>query len=117
MKKDYNGYDYSAKYDSFPSQACGPMAGKWNYEKQEYNFYELPKDGNITVATYSDVMDKVVLCASCGKKIFFGDGYTSKTIHTPSGFGFAVCKQCYDKEVSAEQKYLAEKKRKELSEC
>lgn len=43
-------------------------------------------------------MDKIVACAQCGRKMLFGDGYTSRQIHTRQGFGYAVCEQCYDKE-------------------
>lgn len=43
-------------------------------------------------------MDEVVNCARCGKKIKYGDCYTSKQIHNDFGFGYAVCPECYEKE-------------------
>lgn len=44
---------------------------------------------------YEADMNKVVSCASCGKKILYGNGYTSHRIHTNMGFGYAVCERCY----------------------
>lgn len=43
-------------------------------------------------------MDEVIPCAECGKKILYGDGYTSRKIHNVSGMGYVVCERCYDKE-------------------
>lgn len=43
-------------------------------------------------------MSNKVNCAQCGREIKFGDSYTSKEIHTFSGFGYSVCEECYDKE-------------------
>lgn len=71
-------------------------AKKWNPKTREYHDYELPK--NASVGFLSNNMDKEIACARCGKKMLFGDGYTSKQIHTEYGFGYAVCEQCYEKE-------------------
>ncbi|WP_018659892.1 hypothetical protein [Allofustis seminis] len=58
---------------------------------KKYERYELP-DG---AAFYSRDMDKVCSCAWCGKKLKFGDTYTSRRIHTEQGFGYGVCEKCY----------------------
>ena len=48
--------------------------------------------------TYASDMDTVVACAACGKSLKFGDAYTSRKILSNAGFGYAVCKDCYEKE-------------------
>lgn len=73
----------------------------WNYEKQSYEPYELPEKSSV----FEPNMDAVCSCASCGKEMLFGDGYTSRKIHTFMGMGFAVCSQCYSKEWKEEQEY------------
>ena len=52
---------------------------------------------------YITGLDKVIACTQCGRKILFGDSYTSRHIHTVYGFGYAVCEKCYDKERKEEQ--------------
>lgn len=69
-------------------------AKKWDFKTKEYYDYELPEHACL----FSDDMIKVIACAECGRKMLFGDGYTSKQIHTELGFGYAVCEQCYEKE-------------------
>lgn len=66
----------------------------WNKEKHQYQHYDLPNGAS----AYEDYMNKKVTCASCGKKIIYGQSYTSRVIHTHMGFGYAVCKDCYIKE-------------------
>ena len=63
----------------------------WNEIKNEYEFYELPKGAS----TYETDMNKVVQCACCGKKLKYGETYTSHRIHTSHGFGYGVCEECY----------------------
>jgi hypothetical protein len=72
---------------------------KWNFKKREYDPYALPEGASC----YEDEMDTVIACAQCGKKMTFGDGYTSRQIHTDMGFGFAVCEKCYEKEWKEER--------------
>lgn len=74
------------------------MAGRWNYETGAYDPYELP-DG---ASCYETDMRKKVSCAECGKRVEFGECYTSKRIHTEHGFGYAVCLDCYVDEVRVE---------------
>lgn len=69
---------------------------KWNWDKREYEDCEIPDDWNCKV--YSEDMDEIVNCAHCGKKIRFGDCYTSMEIHNKAGWGYAVCKDCYAEE-------------------
>ena len=44
---------------------------------------------------FEDDMNKEISCCQCGKKIKFGNSYTSRTIHTEVGFGYAECEDCY----------------------
>lgn len=69
-------------------------AQKWNPKTKKYYDYDLPEEACL----YSDAMNKVVACAQCGRKMLFGDGYTSRQIHTEYGFGYAVCEKCNEKE-------------------
>jgi len=67
---------------------------RWLPKEHKYKKYRLP----VGACIYSDNMDRVVSCASCGNKIKYGDSYTSRQIHTELGIGFAVCYECYKKE-------------------
>lgn len=73
---------------------------KWNFKSREYEPYELP-DG----ATSSEwcQMNEKITCAECGKKILYGNGYTSRKIHTVSGMGYMVCEKCSNKEWNEEK--------------
>lgn len=71
-------------------------AGKWNYKTKKYDEYELPEKTFL----FSNDMDKKVACASCSKVLIYGSCYTSKEIHNPDGFGYPVCKDCYDIELN-----------------
>lgn len=72
---------------------------RWIPKKHKYKKYRLP----FGACLYSGDMDKVVSCASCGKEIKYGDSYTSRQIHTGFGIGFAVCSECYEKELKEEE--------------
>ena len=76
---------------------------RWNYDKQTYEPYDVPDNWN--VKSYSDDMDEIVNCPHCGKEVTFGSCYTSREIHTPNGFGYAVCKKCYDVERTRENEW------------
>ena len=69
---------------------------KWNPMLHKYEDFEVPDDREI--ALYMDDMDRLVQCANCGRWMRYGQGYTSRTIHTEVGFGYAVCENCYDEE-------------------
>lgn len=70
---------------------------KWNYETREYDEYEVPDDWNCKA--YSMDMNEIVNCPHCGRKVEFGNCYTSMEIHTKVGFGFSVCEECYEEEI------------------
>lgn len=74
---------------------------KWNWKTREYDPYEIPDDWN--VKTYSNDMDEIVNCPHCGRKVEFGDTYTSREIHTEFGFGYSVCGDCYAREWERER--------------
>lgn len=76
---------------------------KWNYEKKEYEPYEIP--AHWFPSLFETDMDAEVTCPQCGKKIRFGDGYTSREIHNAFGMGYAVCRSCYDEELDRDVKY------------
>lgn len=69
---------------------------KWNPEKEAYEPYTPP---NEDVTVFEADMDKVISCARCGKRITFGEGYTSLHIHSEHGFGYTVCEQCHSTEI------------------
>lgn len=60
---------------------------KWIPDKKDYIPYDLP-DGT---CLYTDNMEQEIACCQCGKKVKYGDCYTSQTIQTPKGFGYAEC--------------------------
>lgn len=63
----------------------------WDDRKREYDTYKLPEGAS----KYESNMNKIVSCACCGKKIIYGNTYTSHKIHDQTGFGYAVCGECY----------------------
>lgn len=69
---------------------------KWNYKTHSYDNMRCPIDWNCK--TYSNNMEEIVNCPHCGKKIKFGDTYTSLEFHTGLGMGYGVCEECYKKE-------------------
>lgn len=69
-------------------------AQKWSFKKEEYDPIEIPEGA----CSFSINMGKQIQCANCGKELLFGDSYTSRTIHTDMGMGYAVCGKCYAKE-------------------
>lgn len=73
---------------------------KWNHKTREYDPYELPEGASC----YEDDMEKVVHCAQCGREVPFGDCYTSREVHTRGGFGYGVCRECYEQEWERERK-------------
>lgn len=80
------------------------MLRKWNYKTNVYDHYEIPNDWNVSI--FETDMGTTINCAECGKRISFGEGYTSRKIHSFSGMGYSVCKDCYDKEIEEELRIL-----------
>ena len=77
---------------------------KWNYNIQDYEPYTISSTWHCPA--YSDNMDETINCASCGCKMLYGDGYTSRVIHGDrSGFGYVVCSDCHDVEIIAENNW------------
>lgn len=68
---------------------------KWDYASHEYKPYAIPKEWD--TAIYADLDDEVS-CAGCGKKLRYGECYTSMRIHNKIGMGYAVCMVCHNKE-------------------
>lgn len=77
---------------------------KWDYERHEYGPFLSPAAREVML-TGDD--DSICRCAECGKKIRFGDSFTSIRIHDPIGFGYAVCSDCYQKEWEERKKWIA----------
>lgn len=69
---------------------------RWREINHRYEPHLVPDEWNVKL--YTDDMDEVVNCARCGKKIKYGDCYTSRQIHNDFGFGYAVCPKCYEEE-------------------
>lgn len=74
---------------------------KWDYAAHEYKTFEVPDEWNVTL--WSPSMLTMVNCPHCGRKLAYGDSYTSLEIHNEFGLGYAVCEDCYKKEL--ERKY------------
>lgn len=72
---------------------------KWNTKLSKYEQYELPKGATL----FEKDMDKKVNCARCGGPMIYGQGYTSRQIHTRMGLGFSVCRNCYQNEFEEER--------------
>lgn len=72
------------------------MIQKWNPDTKEYEPYSIPEDW--TVILYADDMELPINCASCGKDMTYGEGYTSRQIHNSIGLGYPVCDGCYEVE-------------------
>lgn len=77
---------------------------KWNYKTKEYEEYTVPDSWKVKL--FSVDMEEKINCASCGKSMKLGDGYTSRTIHDRHGFGYAVCEDCHSKEFEEEKAYV-----------
>lgn len=69
-------------------------ARKFNFKTRRYTEYELPQFAKM----YTPNMNEFIPCAQCGKRIRYGDSYTSLQIHNEMGLAYPVCHECYDKE-------------------
>lgn len=72
---------------------------KWDPVKQDYKPYKLPQ----LASSFENHLDTYVQCAECGKLIQYGEGYTSRLVHTAMGMGYAVCEKCYVDELDEEK--------------
>lgn len=75
---------------------------RWERSIRKYVPHKVPDDWDIR--TYSYNMDEVINCVCCGKKMKYGNGYTSKRFHTPLGFGFMECRECYEAYIQEERR-------------
>ncbi|MEE0060468.1 MAG: hypothetical protein UE295_06550 [Acutalibacteraceae bacterium] len=67
------------------------QANKWIEEEHRYISYKLPQGASLLETD----LDKLVSCCICGKKVKYGDCYTSRHIHNDAGLGYAECENCY----------------------
>ena len=77
---------------------------KWNYEKRKYEEYNPPEGWNYSTHCQNMKGDcvecpVVVTCASCFMPISCSESFTSLEIHNDMGFGYIVCKKCYEEEM------------------
>ena len=66
---------------------------KWIKNLNKYENVAISEAWDITA--FETDMEHKYNCASCGKLIKFGDGYTSLFLHTDNGFGYIVCSDCH----------------------
>lgn len=66
---------------------------RWNSIKKIDEPYDVPEGWYVSV--YESDMEKEINCVNCGRKIKFGEGYTSRRYMTEGGFGFSECEECY----------------------
>lgn len=73
---------------------------KWSFRTLQYEPFESPAK---LLMLYSEDMEAEVDCANCGKRMDYGDSYTSTTIHTVIGLGYPVCEHYYEAELVARE--------------
>jgi len=66
---------------------------RWDERRREYYPYHVPDDWKLLC--YSADMDEPCNCALCGKKMTYGEGYTSFQVHTEMGLAYTVCEDCH----------------------
>ena len=66
---------------------------RWSESERRHMPYVVPDDWH--VSTYEADMSTLVNCCQCGRKLPFGETYTSMQVQTSVGFGYAVCRDCY----------------------
>lgn len=76
---------------------------KWNYKGRVYEEYEIPEDWKVII--YTDNMNEMINCTSCGSPLRYGSCYTSLELHNGHGFGYPVCENCYNEEWKRRRKY------------
>lgn len=77
------------------------MDWEWRCSNCNVNLSERYDD--LDINTFEEL--GLTYCPNCGKKVTFGSCYTSKEIHTPHGFGYAVCENCYNIERAIENRW------------
>ena len=79
------------------------ILNKWNYEKHNYEDYEVPDYWNVVLASYD--MEEIINCPHCGEELEYGQSYTSLEFHNSIGMGFSVCERCYEEEWTRRRKF------------
>ena len=75
---------------------------KWNPDKRCYEPHPYPNEWN--VGFFSTDLDEFINCAQCGKKLPYGDAFTSRELYAGAGmFGMAVCPECHEAEWEREK--------------
>ena len=85
---------------------------RWDEWRGVYAPWLVPAERKVMI--YSDDMDELCACARCGKRVTFGECYTSQQIHTYFGIGYAVCPECHELELA--EGAAAEKMRRAAAE-
>ena len=93
-------------YPEFQRQFC-PFCRenrKLPYCKEEVRCADCPWKGKEPEIPYpGDLTMKV--CACCGKKLPYGDAFSSRELYNGSGmFGMAICPKCHEAEWKREKK-------------
>lgn len=83
---------------------------KWDFVKRKYDEYQKDVSESPTLCIE---MARFVRCINCGRKIQYGDTYTSRRWHTKNGFGYPVCRDCYDREWKEERRTMEKLKQKQ----
>lgn len=71
---------------------------KWYPDKHKYQQINIPLSENDNIKLYTKNMDEMMNCINCFKKVKYGEMYTSRIYHNYMGLGYAVCKECHEKE-------------------
>ena len=66
---------------------------RWDEGARAYQPYHVPDGWKLLC--YSADMEEPCNCALCGREMTYGEGYTSLQVHTPTGFGYTVCRDCH----------------------
>lgn len=67
---------------------------KWNENKMDYDVVTIPDSWNVPL--HCDNMDEIVNCVNCGRKMKYGDGFTSKRYYNVAGKSYSECRECFD---------------------
>ena len=76
------------------------VVNKWNFKLHMYEDAQIDDKCSM----FETDMDKIIKCANCNSDVAFGETYTSRQYHNDTGFGYAVCEKCYQKEWKLYQK-------------
>jgi len=76
------------------------LALKWDFSREKHDSVRISE----SCCSYCADMTEMVTCPQCGSMLEFGDSYTSLQYHTSGGIGYAVCKDCHEKEIEEMKK-------------